>query len=416
MNAPDGTVVTMRRNRLFTVSAVALILVAMVSVCLIVRVSPVFAETEAEQAAKEIADARERVVQASDAVFTAQANIEDLQLQNTQLESDISDLQDQIDQLQLAIQNVAIDRFTRSGSQGLPLLTGFQTPEEQLQIDVLINVVNASSDEDFDKLDSLSDDLVDKKSKLERQTQQAVDLEASLQGLRDQAEAEVERLKVVEAKRLQDEKVRAALEAELRERQRVAAEKLKNTPVAPISPSAPPASPGGAANPGGGSDSGSDPGTGGGQTGGGGSTGGGGGSATNIGPGWFCPTGPHSAPFSDTWGAPRSGGRRHQGVDMIGAMGTPLYAVVDGVAQAKSNNLGGITIWFTGTDGNKYYYAHLDRYGQLGSVAKGTVIGYIGQTGNARFSVPHLHFEIHPGGGAAVNPTSTARAHCPSAG
>ena len=101
---------------------------------------------------------------------------------------------------------------------------------------------------------------------------------------------------------------------------------------------------------------------------------------------------------------------------MIGAMGTPLYAVVDGVAQAKSNNLGGITIWFTGTDGNKYYYAHLDRYGQLGSVAKGTVIGYIGQTGNARFSVPHLHFEIHPGGGAAVNPTSTARAHCPSAG
>ena len=97
---------------------------------------------------------------------------------------------------------------------------------------------------------------------------------------------------------------------------------------------------------------------------------------------------------------------------MIGPTGVPLLAVVDGFAAAKNNTLGGVAIWFTGADGNKYYYAHLDRYEKLGAVSKGDVIGYIGQTGNAKFSVPHLHFEIHPGGGAAVNPYPTVRAHC----
>ncbi|MEQ1701912.1 MAG: M23 family metallopeptidase, partial [Ilumatobacteraceae bacterium] len=152
----------------------------------------------------------------------------------------------------------------------------------------------------------------------------------------------------------------------------------------------------------------------GGQTGGGGAGGRPGGAGGNDygGVDWVCPTGTSAVSFGDTWGAPRSGGRRHQGVDMIGPIGVPLLAVVDGFAAAKSNTLGGTTIWFTGSDGNKYYYAHLDHYGKLGAVQKGDVIGYMGQTGNARFSVPHLHFEIHPGGGAAVNPYPTVRAHC----
>ncbi|HRE01289.1 MAG TPA: M23 family metallopeptidase, partial [Ilumatobacteraceae bacterium] len=116
--------------------------------------------------------------------------------------------------------------------------------------------------------------------------------------------------------------------------------------------------------------------------------------------------------FGDSWGMPRSGGRLHQGVDMIGERGLPLVAVVDGLAVARQNTLGGTTISFYGTDGNRYYYAHLDNYGQLGQVVKGTVIGYLGQTGNAIQSVPHLHFEIHPGGGAAVNPYATVAANC----
>jgi murein DD-endopeptidase MepM/ murein hydrolase activator NlpD len=101
---------------------------------------------------------------------------------------------------------------------------------------------------------------------------------------------------------------------------------------------------------------------------------------------------------------------------MIGQRGIPVLAVVDGIAEPKTNALGGTTVWLTGVDGHKYYYAHLDGYAQLGSVKAGTPIGFLGQSGNAQFSIPHLHFEVHPGGGPAVNPYPTVAAHCPSLG
>ena len=130
-----------------------------------------------------------------------------------------------------------------------------------------------------------------------------------------------------------------------------------------------------------------------------------------VGDAWVCPVqGPRA--FADTWGQPRSGGRVHQGVDIISPRNTDVVAVVDGVAQAKTNELGGNVIWLTGADGNRYYYAHLDNWATLGPVVKGTVIGHVGDTGNARFSTPHLHFEIHPGGGPAVNPYATVAAFC----
>jgi murein DD-endopeptidase MepM/ murein hydrolase activator NlpD len=97
---------------------------------------------------------------------------------------------------------------------------------------------------------------------------------------------------------------------------------------------------------------------------------------------------------------------------MIAARGTPLVAVVDGFAQSKVNTLGGNTVALTGADGNRYYYAHLDSWATLGQVTAGTIIGYVGDTGNAKYSTPHLHFEIRPGGGAAVNPYATVRNRC----
>lgn len=117
--------------------------------------------------------------------------------------------------------------------------------------------------------------------------------------------------------------------------------------------------------------------------------------------------------FSDTWGAPRSGGRAHQGVDMLSPRGTPTVAPVSGRLEHRGNSTGGLSWHVYGDDGNYYYGTHLASHASQGAgrVSAGTVIGYVGDTGNAR-GTPHLHFEIHPGGGAAVNPTPYVSAAC----
>ncbi len=125
---------------------------------------------------------------------------------------------------------------------------------------------------------------------------------------------------------------------------------------------------------------------------------------------WICPVqGPVS--FSDTWGAPRSGGRTHKGVDMMSPEGTPVVAPVSGFVEHRGNSIGGESFHLNGDDGNYYYGTHLSAYGASGQVEAGVVIGYVGETGNA--TTPHLHFEIHPGGyGGAVNPYPTVAAAC----
>jgi septal ring factor EnvC (AmiA/AmiB activator) len=147
--------------------------------------------------------------------------------------------------------------------------------------------------------------------------------------------------------------------------------------------------------------------------GGGTSTGGGAGQIVGSGS-WVCPV-QGAVSFTDTYGAPRSGGRTHKGVDMFAARGTPTVAVVAGSVFFQSDPLGGLAAYVNGNDGNTYYYAHLNDYvGGGRSVAAGEVVGHVGNTGDASDAPPHLHFEIRLGGpnGTRINPYPTVRDHC----
>lgn len=120
--------------------------------------------------------------------------------------------------------------------------------------------------------------------------------------------------------------------------------------------------------------------------------------------------------FINDWGFGRSGGRTHKGTDIFASRGTKVLAPDSGRVSLRSNELGGIVVWLAGDAGVSYYIAHLDGYpsglatGQR--VSKGQVVGYVGNTGNARGTSPHMHFQMHPGGGAPVNPFPTLRHYC----
>jgi len=117
--------------------------------------------------------------------------------------------------------------------------------------------------------------------------------------------------------------------------------------------------------------------------------------------------------FIDSWGYPRMTGTSsahwHQGADLFADRGTPLVAAESGVIQRLGQaSLGGNKLWVKGDSGTEYYYAHLTAFaaGMADGVRVngGDVVGYVGDTGNARGTPPHLHFEVHPNGGEAVNP------------
>ena len=129
------------------------------------------------------------------------------------------------------------------------------------------------------------------------------------------------------------------------------------------------------------------------------------------GPPWLCPVqGPHQ--FTDSWGAPRAGGRRHLGVDMFAARGTPVVASVGGTIRHSFGAVAGNSYYLAGDDANTYYGAHLDTLTPEGRVERGAVLGTVGDTGDAKGTTTHLHFEIKPGGGPSVDPFPTLQKWC----
>ena len=109
--------------------------------------------------------------------------------------------------------------------------------------------------------------------------------------------------------------------------------------------------------------------------------------------------------IGDTWGAPRSGGRRHQGQDIFAERGTPVRSVASGfVTSLNGSSLGGTVVWVTGAGARRYYYAHLDSLAAdlkvSDRVELDTVLGYVGTSGNAAGTPPHLHFGVYTASGA----------------
>ncbi len=380
--------------------------------------APAWAQSEddpAQRAAREIAAARERANQAAEDYFAAASQLEQLPLEEERLQLEVGELVEEVADLKRAVEFVAVNRFVSSGASGIPILTDLRAPTEQLHGDVLASIVAESGATTLDDYDEARARLREKREEAQATEEAVRQQQESLLQLQADAEAEVVRLREIESQRLQDEAVAAAVAAQQREEARQLAE-LQRREAESARVAAATAGIAAAAAVSAGSSDGNTTGNQGASGGEAGGRTGGGGAGTNpraSGSGYIdgrivCPVQGTSA-YGDTWGAPRSGGRRHQGVDMLAPTGTPLQAVIGGLVSHRSNRLGGITISLLGDNGNRFYYAHLSGYeGPEGRVEQGQVIGYVGDTGNAT-GVPHLHFEIRPNGGVPVNPYPSVR-------
>jgi peptidoglycan LD-endopeptidase LytH len=431
---------------------------------------------EAERAAREILEARDRANDAAQAMFDAESRLDGLTIELARAEDDLTALESEVGELRSALADSAVRQFVGAGRDSLLLFRDIGRGSDAAAAQVYSSAVNGSRLVQVDDYDEAIAELEQARQQLERQRADTEAARDSWAALKVEAEQQVLELQRIEQERLADAEVQHELERQRRARveqerlerereaQRQAAANVASAAAAAPSDSDERASANSAdndrddeANGGGGSDNdgtdnddnsndngdnssngddngndnssngddnGNDDNSNDGDNGNGDDNSdddGDGSSGTPVAPpepsapvdagnGMVCPVaGPRS--FADTWGAPRSGGRRHQGVDMMAPGGTPLVAVESGSVRFKTNRLGGNAVWLTGSSGTKYYYAHLSAWeGSSRTVSRGEVIGYVGATGNA--PVDHLHFEVHPYGGRAVNPYPYVRAVC----
>ncbi|MEP7046655.1 MAG: peptidoglycan DD-metalloendopeptidase family protein [Ilumatobacteraceae bacterium] len=381
-----------------------------------------------DQVAAEILRTQAKADKTAQLWSEAQIRVEDVAAEIRASEAKVAAASAQYSFLQAGLARIAIDRFTGGAPPSILLVA--VNPTEALQMNVLKNLALDAGSADLDTLDAVRGDLESEQTHLDalntKNTQLVADLAvrqsetstqlADLATLRQQLKnAEVKRAYEAQLTKQRQDEAKAAAERDTKAAADQAAlaasaasvsrpvqargSGLTRTPPAPPAPPSSPVSTPSSPTP----TPSTDP------------------PAPDPAPtprpaplitggSWICPVaGPNA--FGDTWGAPRPGGRTHQGVDMMSPFGTPLVAVVAGFATMRTNNLGGNTVSFAGDDGNGYYYAHLSSWeGSSRTVAAGEVIGYVGHTGDT--TADHLHFEIHPGGGAAVNPYPTVRQYC----
>ncbi len=331
-----------------------------------------------------IDDAKEKKESAYDEWLAAKQEMDDAVAVLVDLEGQLADLNYRIDrmegridedetniaELRAAAQSLVVNAYINSGSSTLESALDAANIQDILTAQHIISRAQDKGTATLDRLDAISRDLVrqtsmleDDKAEVQALEQQQAGLVANLDEMATQAET-----LYVEAKKDYEAEVRAW---EAAERARKIAEAARQSGAA-------------------------------------------GGLPPGTIPDFICPVAGQVS-FSNDWGNPRSGGRTHKGTDMFAAKGTPVVAVVDGTVRFSDGGLGGTAIWVRG-NGASFYYAHLDHRAEGLSpgayVTRGTVIGYVGNTGNAYGGADHLHFQLHPGHGSAVNPYPTLAAAC----
>jgi murein DD-endopeptidase MepM/ murein hydrolase activator NlpD len=383
---------TIARTRVLRVAAV-LLAAATIGASSTVSAS----ESPAERAAREIQDARDRANAAAQAMFDKESEIDELELGIAASEKELAVIEARADAMRDGLEAQAVRQFVGAGGPDFPLFIDIDETNDVLAADVLASVAANTAVADLDEFDAVMSDVAEMREDLAAQQTEAEAAVETFAALQVDAEEEVVRLGEIEKQRLIDEAVQQELERQqrIRDEQERRDREAAAAATAAASAAATPAQ--AASMPASGSGSSSAPVA---PT----------PAPANAGSGLVCPVA-GTRSYADTWGAARSGGRRHQGTDIMSPSGTPLVAMEAGRVEFHSNRLGGLTLRLYGAGGTRYYYAHLSRYaGSNRSVSAGEVVGYVGRTGNT--SANHLHLQVHPGSGQAVNPYTYVRRAC----
>lgn len=369
-----------------------LLLVAFLALSLGTGVTP---SSGAAEVTPGLLEARAEAARLAEQLDEAESELARIEDEIAGLEQERADAEARLDALRGALEELAVDQYTQGASR--PLID--IDVDRQARAEALAEIVSQHDTDTLDQVRAIRAQLAANATELEQRRSEQQDVLDQLEARSAELQDQLARLEQLEIQRLEEERLaaereaRQAAEAEARAAaqaradrlareqaarqagQQVAAQPAAATAAAPAAPApATPVAPIVAAP-----------------------------AAGSI----ACPV--PGAVYRDSWGEPRSGGRAHRGIDMMAATGTPIVAPISGTVVHGYDTLGGNNFNLTGDNGWSMYGAHLSANGQAGHVSAGTVIGYVGETGNAQGA--HLHFEIHIGG-TPVNPYPYVAAAC----